>query len=79
MKRLVILLVLAGMLICIGCRNRDVPASEPVSINDTPDWIAPDEKGWIWKIGYVPAKAAHEFISGVWNGLCGDEPEGEQK
>jgi hypothetical protein len=72
MKKLLIVLVLAGMLISAGGCGWDEP------VNDTPEWITPDEKGWIWKIGYVPAKAVHEFCSGIWNGLWGDEPE-EQK
>ena len=69
MKKLLVLLIMMGMLIgAEGC-GRDEP------INDTPEWIAPDEKGWIWKIGYVPAKAVHELISGVWYGLWGNEPD----
>ncbi len=92
-KQITILLIVVGMLIGTGGCDRDEPVPEPyfwpgnqktpiikpIIINDTSDWIAPDEKGWIWKIGYVPAKATHEFISGIWCGLCGDEPGEEQK
>lgn len=80
MRRLIMLFIVVGMLIgtggCDDWTGKPVykPAPEPISVNDTPDWIAPDEKGWIWKIGYVPAKAIHEFISGVSHGLCGKEP-----
>lgn len=77
MKKLLIMLIVAGMLISAGGCN-DERDKEPVSVNDTPKWIAPDEHGIIWKIGYVPAKAVHEFVSGIWNGLWGDEPKGEE-
>ena len=73
------MLIVMGMLIGAGGCDHDEPVPEPIIINDTSDWITPDEKGWIWKIGYVPAKAIHEFISGICHGLCGDEPEKEQK
>lgn len=93
MKKLLMVLLMTGMLISTGGCDRDEPTPEPlfwpgnqrpsitkpIIINDTSDWITPDEKGWIWKTGYVPAKAIHEFISGICHGLYGAEPEKEQK
>lgn len=74
MKKLLMILIVIGMLIGTGGCNHKVPANEPVSVNNTPECIVPDKYGIIWKIGYVPAKAVHEFGSGIWYGLRGTEP-----
>ena len=73
MRRLIVLVIVIGMLIGAGgCKKEEIEPCE--TYNDTPDSLATDKYGIIWKVGYIPCKAIHELFSGVLYGICGKEP-----